>query len=173
MCDPVTAGIMFAVGTGVSAGASLLSGAKQKAALEGQADQQKADAAAARGVAQVEADRIRKAAQRKRAAVAGQFAASGVRVDEGSAGDVESFVVREGEMDALTRLITGNYQGNRLEGEAGLSMRAGRNALMGGALNAAGTALGNYGMAYAAGWIPSRSAARVSQPVGLRSAAPY
>lgn len=162
MCTGIE--IALIAGTALSAGAAVKQGIDTNEGMKAQGRQQEADAAAERGRAAVQADMIRKAAERKRASVVSQQAASGVKIDAGSAGDVESYITESGEYDALSELIGGNYRGRRLEGDAAMSRIAGRNAMTTGVLTGAGTVLGNYGMAYSRGYIQPRN---TSRPVGL------
>lgn len=152
--------VALAAGTALSAGAAVKSGYDQNQLMKYQARQQDADAGAERSAASLRADQIRKAAERQRSKATGAIAASGVRIGEGSAGDAEAYITRTGEYDALSEIIEGAYRGDRLRADADISRQIGRNAQTSGWLNAGGTVLGNYGMAYARGFNMSKSATR-------------
>lgn len=160
--DPVSWVVI--AGAALSAGASIKQGYDQRRALQWQSEQEAADAKTELSAAAVRADQIRKAAERQRGKTVGAIAASGVRIDSGTAGDAETYVTRTGEYDAMIEVISGSHRGRRLEAESQMSRIAGDNAMTSGWLSGAGSALSMYGIAR--GYIPSK---QVTNPYRNRS----
>lgn len=129
----LASGVMDAVGK--------LTGAKSTSDFANyQADQLNADAAATRGLAQVGADKIRKAGALTVKAARAAYGASGVAVGSGSALAVQEDIVRRSSEDALTELLTGGYRAASMEATASAKRIAGRNAMVAG-FGAAGKSL--------------------------------
>jgi len=93
-----------AVGTGVA-----VNQAQQQA--DAQVEQGKitaADAGFAQDAAQAQADQIREAARRQRAAAKAALSASGVSVNEGTPIKIDQEIARGGEYDALQAILSGD-----------------------------------------------------------------
>ncbi len=148
MC--VSALAALAVGSGLQAYGQYRQGREQESALNYQAGMSLADANAAEGMSQVQAKVIRKAAMSQRKEATAAFGASGVDVRSGTALDVQGDIVRAGEVDALTALITGKNTATRLREQAGMQSRAAHNARVSGNLAALGTVLQSGAQA---GWM--------------------
>ncbi|MCW0370270.1 hypothetical protein [Xanthomonas sacchari] len=142
--------------TAASTGAALYAqdtAAKQQSANEQfAADQAAADAKAAQGAAQVEADRIRKAAKKQKAAAIAAAAASGVDVGSESALKINEGIDQVAGEDAYLTLVGGTDAAARLNQQAAASRigassarSAGRSQQIGTLLSAAGTAATSYG----------------------------
>jgi len=117
-------------GSGIfSALGALREGGQQRAFFDAQALQSEADAQAAAGQGQVNADIIRKAARLQKGAARAGAARSGVVVDAGSAQEAVDTIGRESELDALTQLITGRLTGARLNAQGSQQRIAGQVAM--------------------------------------------
>ena len=152
MC--VSALAALAASTGLQAFGQYRQGREQESALNYQAGMSLADAAAAEATGQVQAKVIRKAATMQRKEATAAYGASGVDVNSGSALDVQGDILRRGEVDALTALITGQNTGARLRGQAQMQSRAAHNARVSGNLGALATVLqggAKAGWAYGGG----------------------
>lgn len=152
MC--VSALAALAASTGLQAFGQYRQGREQESALNYQAGMSLADAAAAEATGQVQAKVISKAATMQRKEATAAYGASGVDVNSGSALDVQGDILRRGEVDALTALITGQNTGARLRGQAQMQSRAAHNARVSGNLGALATVLqggAKAGWAYSAG----------------------
>lgn len=115
-----------AASAGFNAISALRRGGQEKAYFDSQGRQLDADAAAATGMAEVNAATIRKGARLQRGAARAGAAKAGVQVDAGSAGAAQDTITRESELDALTELLSGSYRARRLQGQAQMSYTAGR-----------------------------------------------
>ena len=93
-----------------------------------QAKQANADAQVEREVAQVNADKIRKAAKSQQSSARSALAASGVVADSGTPLVIQGDIIERGEGDALTELLTGARKGQKLDTEAAGLRVAGKNA---------------------------------------------
>lgn len=144
---------------------ALRQGMQQQAYFDYQSRQNNADAAAVQGAAAVNADIVRKAGRLTRSSARASLARAGVEVDSGSAGALQDSITQESELDALSQLIMGRYQGRRLAQQGQFnsiqSSLAWRNAQW----EAAGTALGG-GAKSASMWgeTPSRSVSMRALP---------
>lgn len=111
--------------TAASTGAALYAqdtAAKQQSANEKfAADQAAADAKAAQGAAQVEADRIRRAAKKQKAAAIAAAAASGVDVNSASALKINEGIDQVAGEDAYLTLVGGTDAASRLNQQADAS----------------------------------------------------
>ena len=144
----------LAAGTGLQAYGQYRQGREQESALNYQAGMSLADAAAAEGMSQVQAKVIRKAATMTRKEATAAYGASGVDVNSGSALDVQGDILRRGEVDALTALITGKNTATRLREQAQMQSRAARKARVSGNLGALATVIQGGAQA---GWAYSKS----------------
>jgi hypothetical protein len=108
---------------------ALREGGQQKAFFDAQALQTEADAQAAAGQAQVNADIIRKAARLQKGSARAGAARAGVVVDAGSAQGAIDTIGRESELDALTQLITGRLTRERMIAQGSQQRIAGQVAM--------------------------------------------
>lgn len=131
--------------------------------------QAQADADTARGEAEIQARKIREASKLQRSAAIAASAGSGLSVSDGTAELINYEIIKGGENDALTTILSGNTrarqliaqgQGAAISGDnsaanaraAGAAAKAsGDNAMNAGYLNAATSAL-KFGSTYAGGW---------------------
>lgn len=141
--DPLTLGALAA--TGLSAGSAFYQGYMGYQEGKYQRDQNNADATAAVEAGKVEASRIRKITQQRRAAARAALAGSGVQADVGTGEDIQRQIIQEGEQDALTTILNGRNTGQRLRAEGSAAARFGRNALVGSAFSAAADVTQGYG----------------------------
>lgn len=120
MCDPVTIGFLVAsaIGTGVQLYGQDTQAKQQEANLKFSADQANADAAAEKGAAMVEAERIRKAGKIQRAQATAAAAASGVDVNSPTALKINDEITANAEQDAMLTILGGVDRGNRLNQQA-------------------------------------------------------
>lgn len=171
MCTGVEIAMVAAAVVG--AGTSIHSANQQAKAAEetgrnlaNQAGQEQ-DAAAA------QADQIRKAARRQRAAAEASFAAGGVDVGVGSAIAVDNEIARGGEFDALNAIITGGRGADSLTQEAIAYGKQASNAKMAGYGQAASSLLSaGAGAMKASGWRsngPGLSGTQPAAPISDRS----
>lgn len=165
---------MLLIGSALLSAGTAISSANQSAKaaeatgrnLASQAGQQQ-DAAAA------QADQIRKAARRQRAAAEASFAAGGVDVGVGTPIAVDNEIARGGELDALNTIITGGRGANSLTQEAIAYGKQANAARMAGYGQAASTLLSaGAGAMSAAGWRsngPGFSGTQTAAPISDRS----
>ncbi|MDQ3056472.1 MAG: hypothetical protein M3Q96_01800 [Pseudomonadota bacterium] len=113
-----------AIGTGATLYASDTAAKQQESNLKYQADQANADAAAEKGAAMVEADRIRKAGKMQRAQATAAAAASGVDVNSPTAIRIDEEITKNSETDALLTILNGNDRSQRMNNQASVD-RAG------------------------------------------------
>jgi hypothetical protein len=139
-----------------SAVGSYQQGREQKAGYEFGAQQDEADAIAAREQGEVRADAIRADAVRVKSSATAQYAASGVQLDSGSPMVVMKDIAFRAESDALQEILLGSRQGARLEQDASLKRQAGMRAEMAGKRAALGSLL-SAGSKLGSGWKTSGS----------------
>lgn len=127
---------------GGMAALSLVGGAKQAkgqtVAADEDADNMELQGAYAadRGVA--EAQRTRRAGRQARGAVLGAYGASGVKIGEGSALDIERETMQDYEQDAMMAILEGRQQQSVARRQAAMRRYAGRSAGAASALGSAG-----------------------------------
>jgi hypothetical protein len=132
----------FATGaSALSAISSINKGNQAQRMANYQAAQAQADAQVAREVAQVNADKIRRAGKSQQSAARSALAASGVITDVGTPLMIQGEIVSNAENDALTELLTGVRAGQQLDYQASGLRVAGRNAKAQGYAGAAGSLL--------------------------------
>lgn len=102
------------IGAATSMYATDTAAKQQESNLKFQADQMAADAAAAQGEAQVEADRIRKAAKAQRSQAVAAAAASGVDVNSPTALKIDQEIVKNSEEDAYLTILNGGDRASRM-----------------------------------------------------------
>jgi hypothetical protein len=138
-------------GAATSAVSAISQGQQAKATGNYQAEQMRADADATRAEAQLEAAKIRKAGQRQRSSAIAAQAASGVKVDTGTAELINTEIIQNAEEDALTTIQSGGTRSRQMNAGAQAAQIGGKNAQRAGYMNAASTALG-AGATVAKGW---------------------
>jgi hypothetical protein len=142
MCDPMTLAVgATAAAAGMSALGGIRQGGQQKAFYDAQALQTEADAEAAAGQGQVNADIIRKAARLQKGSARAGAARAGVVVDAGSADQAVDTIGRESELDALTQLITGRLTRERMIAQGSQQRIAGQVAMKNANYEAVGSLL--------------------------------
>lgn len=139
----------LAAATGLQAYGQYKQSRNEEKALNFQAGMAREDAAAAEYASEVTAGNIRKAAELTRKSAAASYGASGVDVRSGTALDVQADILRRGEYDALTELISGANAKRRLLQQGELYSRGAKNVRTTGNINALSTVLGG---AAKAGW---------------------
>lgn len=142
---------LMVAGAAVSAGSAISQGRQAQATGNYQAAQAAADADAARATAQLEADKLRKAGRQQRSQAVAAQAASGVKVDTGTAELINTEITQQAEEDALTTIQSGNTRARQINAEGEAARISGNNAKKAGVLNATSTALG-AGATVAKGW---------------------
>jgi hypothetical protein len=130
-----------AAAAGMSALGGIRQGGQQKAFYDAQALQTEADAEAAAGQGQVNADIIRKAARLQKGSARAGAARAGVVVDAGSADQAVDTIGRESELDALTQLITGRLTRERMIAQGSQQRIAGQVAMKNANYEAVGSLL--------------------------------
>jgi hypothetical protein len=108
------AAVAAVAGAGYSMYAADTAAKQQESNLKFQSDQMAADAAAARGEAEVEALRIRKAAKAQRAQATAAAAASGIDVNSPTALKIDEEIVKNSEEDAYLTILGGKDRGARM-----------------------------------------------------------
>ncbi len=139
MCTGVE--IALVASSVLGAGAAYQQGQAQKSYNNYLANQANADARAEVGAAQVEAERIRKAAKKQRGEAIAALAASGVDVNSSTALKIDQQISRDSEEDAFLTLAGGADRAARLNAEASGSRMAASQAGTAGALSAANSLL--------------------------------
>jgi hypothetical protein len=139
MC--LSAAAMMAISAGVNVVGQLQQGAAARAAGDAQAQQDERLAAQQRDQAQGEAERIRRAGARQQGAARAQFAASGVDVNSNAPLQIEEFIGRESERDAMNVLLTGQRQSDASLFNASQARARGVNAQRASVLGAISTGL--------------------------------
>lgn len=137
----VTTGTMMALSAGLSAVGSLAQGMAQRNAANAEAQQAERQAAQMKDEALQEAERIRKAGRRTQGAARAQLAASGIKVDEGSALQIDEQIGYDSELDAQNTLLTGKRRSDAAKFQASQARARGRNAMTASVLGAVTTGL--------------------------------
>jgi len=143
-------GPLFAAATALQTVSILRQGVQQKAYFDFQARQNAADAAAAQGVAAVNADIIRKAGRMARSGARASLAKAGVDVNSGSAADLQDNITQESELDAFTAILQGRYQGQRLAQQGQFNRTQSSMAMRNAMWEASGTLLAGGAKTYQA-----------------------
>ncbi len=130
------------------------------------ADQAAADAKAAQGEAQIEADRIRKAGKQQRAKAVAAAAASGVDVNSASAIRIDQEIVQNSEEDAVLTMLQGTDRAARLNQQGQADRIGGANARTAGRVAMGSTLLSAVGSAasYGGGWKKAPSSTSYGSP---------
>lgn len=140
------------LGTGVAAYGQVQQGQEQKDWSNYQAAQTEADGRAAAAAARVQADQMRRAGARQRAAARADLAASGVDVGEGSAVQIDRQMTTDVEHDAILTTLDGQARAANAYGEGAALRVRGRQAARAGYINAGATALQSATSLYRAGY---------------------
>jgi hypothetical protein len=99
------------------------------------------------------AEIIRRAGRKQVGQAAATFAAAGVKVGDGSAGEVERDIAQGYEHDAFQALLEGGRRASAMQLDGELTRINGRMQEVAGKVNAAGTVLGGtYGAMRSNGW---------------------
>lgn len=104
-----------------------------------QAAQANADANAAKGDAQVEAERIRQMGKRTRSAAIAALAGSGVDVNEGSALVIQKDITKNSEQDAQTTILGGSQRALLIKTQGQIDNMKGQQAKSASYIGAAST----------------------------------
>jgi hypothetical protein len=140
--------LVAAAGTAIS---MVHQGQVQKNWANYQAKKEENDAKAEVAASMVEADNLRRAARRQRAAAAAQLAGSGIALDSGMALAIDEDIAQRGEEDALTTILNaGNSAAQRRANAEALRIQ-GSQALKASYINAGNTVLsaaGDAAMSY-------------------------
>lgn len=134
-----------AASTGVALYAQDTAANQAEANAKFQADQAAADAKAAQGAAQVEADRIRTAAKKQKAQAVAAAAASGVDVNSGSAVKITEGIDKAAGEDAYLTLVGGADSAARLRQQGQADSIAASSAASAGRASQAATLLSAVG----------------------------
>jgi hypothetical protein len=145
---------MLLIGSALLAAGTAIHSANQQAkAAEETGRNLASQAGQEQDAASAQADQIRKAARRQRAAAEASYAAGGVDVGVGSAITVDNEIARGGEFDALNAIISGGRGADSLTQEAAAYGKQARNAKMAGYGQAASSLLSaGAGAMKASGW---------------------
>lgn len=143
--------VLSVASTAMSVLGSVQQGRQQNDYAQYQADQTRADAVAAQGAAEVQADKVRKAMRMQQSQARASLAASGVDVNSGTSNTINEDIANRGEQDALTALLDGTNQGKRLNSQATGYEISGKNAESAGYSKATGSLLSG-GFQIAKGW---------------------
>ena len=132
------------IGLGVAAAGAVAEGQAKKADAEAQANIRRQQAASVLANAQLEARRQRRDESRRQASQRARLAASGVDVGSGTALLVQQQTAADAEFEALLTEAQGGRDAGRLRQEASALEKRGRNAAIGGFLNAGGSFLSGF-----------------------------
>lgn len=171
MCDVTTAA--FVAAAVIGAGTAVYSADQQAKAAEETGRNLASQAGQAQDGAAAEAEQIRQAARRQRAAAQAAYAASGVDVGTGSAIKIDQTIAKGGEYDALNAIISGGNGAKSLTAEALTYGKAAKAARTAGYASAASTLM-SAGASYAqaSGWRqngPGYSGGQTPAPIVDRS----
>lgn len=125
MCNPL---VFMAAGTAIQMYGQVQQGRAAQAAANAEAANLEYQAEVDRDNAQASASRIRRAGRRARGETLAGIAASGIKVGQGSALDVEREVMTDYETDAALAILNGERAGRGAESQADMTRRAGRDA---------------------------------------------
>lgn len=131
-----------------SAYASIESGRQQKAMAERQAQSAVNAAAYDADAAKAHAENIRKAGRAQVGEAKAALAASGVKLGEGTALEIQKSIVENSAKDELSAILSGKRATAAANEEAGMLMQAGANAQNNGYMSAATTVLGTGATIY-------------------------
>lgn len=143
MCTGVEIAFLAAsaIGTGLTLQGQDTQAKQQEANLKFNADQAAADAAAEKGAAQIEAERIRKAGKAQRAQAVAAAAASGVDVNSPTALKIDENINASAEEDAVLTILGGSDRAKRLNQQGDADRIGASSARSAGRVNQASTLL--------------------------------
>lgn len=139
------------VGTGVSVYSQQKTAEAQQESANEQAKISIDQAAAEADARKAQAEKIRKMGRMQKGEAKTALAASGVKLGEGSAVEVDKAIAQGSEEDALSALLTGDRIVKSADREAQSLVKAGNNARSNANLASAGTVLSSAG-SVASGW---------------------
>lgn len=143
--------VMMAVGTGVSVMSQQQAAKDQQEAANEQAKLRINEAAAEADARNAQAANIRKLAKAQRGEAKTSLAASGVKLGDGTALEVDKSIAQGGEEDALSALLSGQRVVKTADREAQSLIKAGNNARSNANMQSAATVLQSAG-SVASGW---------------------
>ena len=138
MSGYTSAAIMIG-GTVLSAVGQIQQGKAQAKAYSSQAQQTLNDGAYRADAAKAQAEKIRKAGRAQVGEANASLAASGVKLGDGTALEVDREITQNAEEDALSAILSGKRAQTAAQQEAKLLGKAGNNAMSNSVLGAAGT----------------------------------
>lgn len=127
------------LGTVLSAAGAIKSGMDQQEGYNAQAQQTLNQAAYSADAAKAQAEKIRRAGRAQVGEAKASLAASGVKLGEGTALEIDKQITQNAEEDAFSALLSGNRTTAAAQEEAKLLGKAGSNAATNSVLGAAGT----------------------------------
>lgn len=142
---------LMTAGTALSIGGQLGQGAAMKEASTAQAQQALNDAAYREDAAKSQAEKIRRAGRAQVGEANASLAASGVKLGEGTALEIQKKITTNAEEDALSAILSGKRITSSAQKEADLLGRSGDNAQTSAIFGSAGSAL-QAGAAIKGGW---------------------
>lgn len=143
--------VASAVGTAVTVIGQQQAAKAQDDMVEDRAQQAVNDAAYKKDAAKQQAEKIRRLGAAQKSEARASLAASGVKVGEGTALEVEKEITKNSEEDALSAIISGKRAATASEDEASLFMKSGSNARTNANYASAGTVLSGAA-SLASGW---------------------
>lgn len=149
MFDPVTA--VVAVAAVVSAGATIYKASEEEKAADKQNKLLKEQARQEREAGQAEADNIREKGRRLKGQQAAALAASGVKLDSGTAAGIMYETDTLAEKDALLALKGAGYRASNLETKGKIIAKEGDAGLTASYMTGASKIIGAVGSAYGGG----------------------
>lgn len=151
MCDPVS--MVMAASTTVSVLGQVQAGRAAHQQADMQADQIAYQGRVTRDDALAQAQMIRKQQRFAIGSADTAAAASGIKVGEGSAGEVDRSIYNDSEHDAYMAILNGDRRARGLDTEAALTRQAGANASRQAGMGALGTVLSSgYQSMIGSGW---------------------
>lgn len=145
--------MLMLAGTALSAGGSISQGADAAEAGYTQQALDEIDAKANIETAQYNAEKQRRRGQQAKATARAAYAASGVKVDTGTAADVVEDIGERAEEDVYQILLEGGQMSNRMRSRGTAAAKAGKDMQNASLINAGATALGGFGDMKKAGWV--------------------
>jgi hypothetical protein len=126
-------------GSVLSGAASIGQGQQQKAAYAAQAQMVENDAAYRADAAKAQAEKIRRMGKAQQGEAKAALAASGVKLGEGTALEIDQDIAQGAQEDSLSSILTGRRALSTADTEASMLRTAGGNAVTNSALAAGAT----------------------------------
>lgn len=145
------AAIVALIGAALGAASQMQSAKEQKDFREYQAQQDEADAQAAKAYAELNATAIRKRGRQQAKAADAALAASGVSLGSPGAVNINQDIYATAEEEAQNAVTAGGYQAAKYGASAQASRIAGNQAMNAGYLNATSSLMSGYSSA-SQGW---------------------